>query len=268
MANIVGDHKQQPVLMLGRLGWPLPRIEAATGVRREAASVPEGGQDLPSASLAEHRAPAPKSGESALWRGPFRLPGAPAVLAPPASRAPTASARELYRGLIGQALARGRNAMATWDDLVDDHGFPGRYASVRRFVTKLRGQRCPPAHPVNVTAPGGGETGRLRGRGHSPAPGHGRVPPHAPVRPSPSAIAARASGSSPSSPAPGAGPTCTRRPFVGSGRRSGREPEPSALWPTGTIEERLLGHGLGRLVIVSAASISSSRRSAVRLLAE
>ena len=44
--------------------------------------------------------------------------------------------------------------MAIWQDLVDDHGFPGRYASVRRFVVKLRGQRTPDAHPVIVTAPG------------------------------------------------------------------------------------------------------------------
>jgi transposase len=44
--------------------------------------------------------------------------------------------------------------MAIWQDLVDDHGFPGRYASVRRFVVKLRGQGAPTAHPVIVTAPG------------------------------------------------------------------------------------------------------------------
>jgi hypothetical protein len=44
--------------------------------------------------------------------------------------------------------------MAIWQDLVDDHGFPGRYASVRRFVAKLRGQQIPAAHPVIVTAPG------------------------------------------------------------------------------------------------------------------
>jgi transposase len=44
--------------------------------------------------------------------------------------------------------------MAIWQDLVDDHGFPGRYASVRRFVVKLRGQPLPEAHPVIVTAPG------------------------------------------------------------------------------------------------------------------
>jgi hypothetical protein len=38
MTNILGDDKQQQVLALGRLGWPLRRIEAVTGVRRETAS--------------------------------------------------------------------------------------------------------------------------------------------------------------------------------------------------------------------------------------
>jgi hypothetical protein len=38
MASILGEYKQQQVLALGRLGWPLRRIQAATGVRREMAS--------------------------------------------------------------------------------------------------------------------------------------------------------------------------------------------------------------------------------------
>src|SRR3989441_861014 len=38
MANILGDDKRQQILALGRLGWPLHRIEEATGVRRETAS--------------------------------------------------------------------------------------------------------------------------------------------------------------------------------------------------------------------------------------
>src|SRR5260370_27191875 len=38
MANVLGDEKKQQVVALGRLGWPLRRIEAATGVRRETAS--------------------------------------------------------------------------------------------------------------------------------------------------------------------------------------------------------------------------------------
>ncbi len=44
--------------------------------------------------------------------------------------------------------------MAIWRDLVDDHGFPAQYASVRRFVLTLRGARPAEAHPVIVTAPG------------------------------------------------------------------------------------------------------------------
>jgi transposase len=88
-----------------------------------------------------------------LGAGP---PGVIELLAgpPPGSRAPTASACEPYRELIELALSRGRNAMAIWQDLVDEHGFTGRYASVRRFMLKLRGQRSPEAHPIIVTAPG------------------------------------------------------------------------------------------------------------------
>ena len=66
-------------------------------------------------------------------------PGRP----PPPGRAPSASACEPYREIIAEALARGRNAVAIWQDLVDDHGFPARYASVRRFVVQLRGSAPP-----------------------------------------------------------------------------------------------------------------------------
>jgi len=38
MANVLSDEKKQQVVALGRLGWPLRRIEEATGVRRETAS--------------------------------------------------------------------------------------------------------------------------------------------------------------------------------------------------------------------------------------
>src|SRR5438094_3606441 len=39
MANVLSDTKREQVLALGRLGWPLRRIEDETGVRRETASV-------------------------------------------------------------------------------------------------------------------------------------------------------------------------------------------------------------------------------------
>jgi hypothetical protein len=38
MANVLSKEKREQVLALGRLGWPLRRIEEATGVRRETAS--------------------------------------------------------------------------------------------------------------------------------------------------------------------------------------------------------------------------------------
>jgi transposase len=156
MANILGDDKQQQVLALGRLGWPLRRIEAATGVRRETASLYLKAAGIPVRLPRRRHPPTPKpaSEVSTDCGGPSAGLGPLPLWPPPASRAPTASACEPYRELIEPALARGRNAMAIWQDLVDGHGFPGQYASVRRFVAKLRGQRTPAAHPVIVTAPG------------------------------------------------------------------------------------------------------------------
>jgi len=155
MANILGDDTQQQILALGRLGWPLRRIEAATGVRRETASAYLKAAGIPIRLPRRRRPPTPNpaSQVSTDFGGPSGPESRP-PWPPPTSRAPTASACEPYRELIEQALARGRNAMAIWQDLVDDHGFPGRYASVRRFVAKLRGARTPEAHPVIVTAPG------------------------------------------------------------------------------------------------------------------
>jgi transposase len=66
----------------------------------------------------------------------------------------SASTCEPYRDLIAAALARGRNAVAIWQDLVDDHGFPAQYASVRRFVIKLRGTATADPRVVITTAPG------------------------------------------------------------------------------------------------------------------
>jgi transposase len=82
--------------------------------------------------------------------------GAAAVPSPPApTRSPQASACETHRDFIEMSVRHGRNAMAIFQDLIDDHGFEARYASVRRFVKKLRGSVSPQdGHPFIVTAPG------------------------------------------------------------------------------------------------------------------
>lgn len=74
--------------------------------------------------------------------------------APKPGRAPSASACEPYRELIEEKLGRGRNAMAIYQDLVDDHGFDAKYASVMRYVRRLRGESGPKPSGVIETAPG------------------------------------------------------------------------------------------------------------------
>jgi transposase len=167
MANILSDAKKHQVLALGRLGWTLRRIEATTGVRRETAGAylkaaglavrPPGRWGHPRPKPAKevsthpaHPASAVSTDLGSLSPGRAALPEWP----PRSSRAPKASACEPYRELIELALGRGRNAMAIWQDLVDQHGFPGRYAGVRHFVAKLRGRHTPEPHPIIVTGPG------------------------------------------------------------------------------------------------------------------
>jgi len=159
MANILGNEKREQILALGRLGWSLRRIEEATGVRRETAS-----RYLRSAGVAVRHPGRWGHGppEAALEVSTDPRPAAKAAKetstdpsGPPApGRSPQASACEPYREWIEAGVRQGRPAMAIWQDLVDDHGFPFAYASVKRFVAKLRAEAPRDAHPVIVTAPG------------------------------------------------------------------------------------------------------------------
>jgi transposase len=164
MSNVLSQHKQQQVLALGRLGWSLRRIEEATGIRREtagaylrAAGIPVRGAGGRPRVWPPPPKPATTGEVSTDPADPGSTPaaeaGAPTAVQPP-SRAPSASACEPYRELIVEAVRRGRNAMAIWQDLVDAHGFPGRYASVRRFVGKLRGPPEVEPRAIITTAPG------------------------------------------------------------------------------------------------------------------
>jgi transposase len=150
--NVLTEEKKQQVIALGRLGWSLRRIQRATRIRRETAATylkaagipvrPPGGWG--------HVHPKPAIEVST---DPGNEDG-PADTAPRRDRTSSASACEPYREFIEAALAKGRNAMAIWQDLVDGHGFGEKYASVKRFVRKLRGSPAPEARVVIETAPG------------------------------------------------------------------------------------------------------------------
>ena len=176
MANVLSENKRQEVELLGRLNWSLRRIEQATGVRRETAS-----RYLRSAGIAV-RAPGrwgrglaakpanevstdsvastvtasgsltsePANGELAVSTD-SRIEEAAKVLP---TRSPSASACEPLAAYIEERLGLGRNAMAIWQDLVDEHQFKGGYASVRRFIKKLKQRRPADAFCVITTAAG------------------------------------------------------------------------------------------------------------------
>ena len=181
MSNVLNEEKRQQVLALGRLGWPLRRIQQETGIRRETASAylkgagiavrpPRGWGKRPAASKPANEV-SPDFGAE-LTRS--AIPAAPTVTpmptqdpVPPGSKpanevstdlAPgkdaTASVCEPYRDFIELSLSKGRNAKAIYQDLVDDHGFTGRYSSVKRFVRRWRGKQTPEARAVILTPPG------------------------------------------------------------------------------------------------------------------
>jgi transposase len=175
VSNVLNEEKRQQVLALGQLGWPLRRIEKQTGVRRETASAylkaagiavrsPRGwGKGAPQAKPA--RVSPDFGGDSTLPGGTTSPP--PTEETTPLSSKPanevstdsgpnrvTASACEPHRDFIELSLSKGRNAKAIYQDLVDDHGFTGRYASVKRFVRHCRGPQTPEARVVIVSAPG------------------------------------------------------------------------------------------------------------------
>ena len=177
MSNVLNEEKRQQVLALGRLGWPLRRIQEETGVRRETASAylkaagiavrsPGGwGKRPPAAKPANEVSPdfGAELAASTTATAPAAIPTPAQEPAPPDSKpanavstdpepspSATASVCEPYRDFIELSLSRGRNAKAIYQDLVDDHGFIGRYSSVKRFVRHCPA-RCQPTTVSGLT---------------------------------------------------------------------------------------------------------------------
>jgi transposase len=181
MGNVLSKDKREQVIALGRLGWSLRRIEAATGVRRETA-----GGYLRSAGIALRtpgcwgRKPAARAAISVPTGSESSKPAnevitgffgsTPAEYSKPANEVITgflpemtlpkqggkrpSGASESFREMIELELSRGRNSMGIWQDLVDGHGFTSSYQSVQRFVRKLRGAISPEARVIIETKPG------------------------------------------------------------------------------------------------------------------
>ena len=190
MSNVLSEAKKQQVIALGRLGWPLRRIEQETGVRRETA-----GAYLKAAGIgvrpprAWGRRPPAKPANEVTTGSDATKPAntnpntenlsakgkAKAETAKPANqnevttgfgvelsdsrpkdakRALSTSFCEPFRDAIELGLSHDRNAVAIWQDLVTESGFRGGYQTVKRFVRKLRGNQPLQPRAVILTAPG------------------------------------------------------------------------------------------------------------------
>ena len=197
MSNVLSEAKRQQVIALGRLGWPLRRIEQATGVRRETASayLKAAGVGVRPPGAWGRRAPAKPANEVTTGSdaGPVERTAKPvtnpnpnpnpnpknlstkekakAKSAKPANEVTTGFGVELeaenakrsvcepFREAIELGLSRGRDATAIWQDLVSESGFGGGYQTVKRYVRKLRGKQ--PLQPRAVIRTGPGEESQV-----------------------------------------------------------------------------------------------------------
>jgi hypothetical protein len=116
MSNVLSEEKKQQVIALGKLGWPLRRIEQATGVRRETA-----GAYLKAAGIGARppgawgrRAPANPANEMTTDLADSKPANevttdfSPPISPPTGNQDRVVSACEPFREWIEQGLARGR----------------------------------------------------------------------------------------------------------------------------------------------------------------
>jgi len=152
MSNVLSEEKREQILALGRLEWPLRRIEKETEVRRETVSKYLKQAGIP---LRPPRGRKISKAASQVSTDPQFNPKAASEVsagstAPPKSQ----SACEIHREFIVSELQLGRNAMGIYQHLVDSCGFTNSYASVKRYVSFLRGNKVVDACAVIETTPG------------------------------------------------------------------------------------------------------------------
>lgn len=102
MSNVLSEEKRHQVIAVGRLGWPLRRIEQEIGVRHETAGayLKEAGVAVRPPGAWGRRPPAKPANEVTPDSDSPAEPG----------RSPTASACEPHRAFIEISLSKGRNA--------------------------------------------------------------------------------------------------------------------------------------------------------------
>lgn len=131
--NELSVSDQEKILGLLRLGWSERRIARETGHHRKTIRRLK---DELGATSQVHVSPAPS----------------PEAAEPSASV--SRSACEAHRKFVEQAVGKGRNATAIYQDLVEHHGYVGAYNAVKRFVRTIMPAGEPYAKCRFETEPG------------------------------------------------------------------------------------------------------------------
>ena len=131
--NRLSMDERQTIIGLLRLRWPERRIARETGFHR--ATIRRIAREL----AAEPSKCTTRSGHRP--RAGHRRAEVP-------TDSPRAERCEPHRDFIEAEAAKGRNAVAIYQDLVEHHGYDGAYNAVKRFVGKLRPARTENQLPV------------------------------------------------------------------------------------------------------------------------
>ncbi len=144
MANRLGMATIQAILSLRARHWSYRRIGRELGIHRETVAryVRQAGSNPAKAPLGPPADEAPIGGclRPEPAKAPLGSADSPHELEPlsaPLGR----SACEPWRELILSKLSAGLSAQRIYQDLVSEHGFPGSYHSVKRFVRRLSSAR-------------------------------------------------------------------------------------------------------------------------------
>ena len=122
-------HLQTTIWTLLKAGSTQRQIERATGISRHTIRAYKKKFDSQSPDSCADQASTP------IQTAP---PWPPTQAAAPTEQLTGASTCEPYRDYVQAQLRLKRNAMAIYQDLVDQFGFTGAYNSVKRFTAKLR----------------------------------------------------------------------------------------------------------------------------------
>jgi hypothetical protein len=131
MGNYLKMPDKRRVLALLELGWSYRRIERETGVRRETVARYDPWRQPNAANLS--------TGSESTSDGPGDGEPKAANLSAGSAHGPPGVA-EPYRAQIEAGLRQGLSAQRIFQDLCEQEAYPHKYASVRRYVRRLKQQ--------------------------------------------------------------------------------------------------------------------------------